>query len=295
MTEQNQETVSIPRKSRLQTARLALALTVFATATPVLMLWQAAALSTGLIDQRRVPRLWHRMVTGLLGLRIHVYGAPAQQRPLLIASNHVSWTDIMVLGASSDVHFIAKAEVASWPLFGLLAKLQRTVFIDRTRRRSAGEQAGAIAERLADGEPMVLFAEGTTSDGNRLLPFKSTLFAAAQMALGTSGDAAVQPVAIVYTGLHGMPMGRRNRMKASWIGDQTLLPHLSHLLGRGGIDVELHFGEPIAFGPDVNRKQMAREAEDQVRRMIGAALSGSARGQASGEKPAPDPDQRPIA
>lgn len=270
--------MSRPRRSGLQTARLALALTIFATTTPVLMLWQAAALGTGLFDQRRIPRLWHRMVVRLLGLHIHIHGAPAQQRPLLIAANHVSWTDIMVLGASSDVHFIAKAEVAGWPLFGLLAKLQRTVFIDRTRRRSASEQAGAIAARLANGEPMVLFAEGTTSDGNRLLPFKSTLFAAAQMALGTSGDAAVQPVAIVYTRLHGMPMGRRNRMKASWIGDQTLVPHLSHLLGRGGIDVELHFGEPIAFGPDVSRKQMAREAEDQVRRMINAALSGSAQG-----------------
>lgn len=278
MSEKNQAMAPASGRSGVQTIRLILALAVFAAVTPGLMLWQALALATGLIDQRRTPRLWHRMVVGLLGLRIHVHGTPAPQRPLLIAANHVSWTDIMVLGATSDVHFIAKAEVASWPLFGLLAKLQRTVFIDRTRPRSASQQAGLIAARLVNGEPMVLFAEGTTSDGNRLLPFKSSLFAAAQMALGAAGDAAVQPVAIVYTRLHGLPMGRRNRMKISWIGDQTLVPHLGHLLGRGGIDVELHFGEPIAFGPDISRKQIACQAEDQVRRMIAAALAGSPQG-----------------
>lgn len=254
-------------------------MSVFAIATPPLALWQAAALATGLIDRRRAPRLWHRLVVRLLGLRIHVHGQPAGRRPLLIAANHVSWTDIMVLAATVDVHFIAKAEVAGWPVFGWLAKLQRTVFIDRARPRSAGEQAGAIAARLADGDPMVLFAEGTTSDGVRLLPFKSTLFSAARMALGVNGDvmegAAVQPVAIVYTRLHGMRMSRRDRMKMSWIGDQTLVPHLGELLGRGGVDVELHFGEPIALGPDADRKQIAREAEKRVRRMMQAALARS--------------------
>lgn len=253
--------------------RIVLALAVFVLATPVLALWQAIAIGTGWLDERRVPRLWHRMVTRLLGLRIHVHGELAQARPLLIAANHVSWTDIMVLGAIADVHFIAKAEVAGWPVFGWLAKLQRTVFIDRARPRSAGEQAGTIAARLVNGEPMVLFAEGTTSDGNRLLPFKSSLFAAVQMALGEEGGAAVQPVAIVYTRLHGMKMTRRQRMKLSWIGDQELVPHLLMLLGGGGVDVELHFGEPIAFGPGSDRKQLAREAERRVGQMMVAALS----------------------
>lgn len=275
MNEKNQTIAAEESRSGVQIIRLVLALAVFAAVTPALMLWQAVALRTGLTGQARVPRLWHRMVVGLLGLRIHAHGAPASQRPLLIVANHVSWTDIMVLGATSDVHFIAKAEVADWPLFGWLAKLQRTVFIDRTRPRSASQQAEQIAARLVNGEPMVMFAEGTTSDGNRMLPFKSSLFAAAQMALGVTGDAAVQPVAIVYTRLHGMPMGRRNRMKISWIGDQTLVPHLTHLLGRGGIDVELHFGTPIAFGPDASRKQIARDAEDQIRRMLAAALAGN--------------------
>lgn len=254
------------------TARLSLALAAFAAATPPLMVWQALALRAPFLDARRVPRLWHRMVVRLLGLSIRVHGAPASGRPLLIAANHVSWTDIMALGSVADVHFIAKAEVAGWPLFGRLAKLQRTVFIDRTRRGMAGEQAGQIAARLAQGEPMVLFPEGTTSDGNALLPFKSTLFAAAHMAMGEAGNAAVQPVAIVYTRLHGMPMDRRARMKAAWIGDQTLVPHLASLLREGGIEIEIHFGEPVAFGPDADRKHVAREVERRVRAMMLGAL-----------------------
>ena len=257
----------------LKTTRLTLALAAFAVATPPFALWQAVALRTGLMDPRRAPRLWHRMVLRLAGVRIHVHGAPAPGRPLLIAANHVSWTDIMALGAAADVHFIAKAEVARWPVFGRLAKLQRTLFVDRAQTRKAGEQAGAIAARLADGEPMVLFPEGTTSDGNGVLPFKSTLFAAARLAMGDmEGEAAVQPVAIVYTRLHGMPMGRRHRARTSWIGDQSLMPHLAGLLREGGIDVELHFGEPVPFGPDADRKQVAREVESRVKAMITAAL-----------------------
>ena len=258
----------------LKATRLTLTMAAFAAATPAFALWQAVALRTPFMDQRRAPRLWHRMVARLVGLRIHIHGEPARQRPLLIAANHVSWTDIMVLGAAADVHFIAKAEVGGWPVFGRLAKLQRTVFIDRGQRRRAGEQAGIIAARLANGEPMVLFPEGTTSDGNHLLPFKSTLFAAAQMALGEGGDAAVQPVAIVYTKLHGMPMSRRHRMRTSWIGEQTLVPHLAGLVGQGGIDVEVHFGEPVAFGPGADRKQVAREVERRVREMMTAAMRG---------------------
>lgn len=258
------------------TVRMVVALAAFAAATLPLALWQAVALRTRFMDRRRAPRLWHRIVARLLGLRVHVHGAMVPDRPLLIAANHVSWTDIMVLGSAADVHFIAKAEVAGWPLFGALAKLQRTIFIDRTRPGRVGEQAVAIAARLADGEPMVLFPEGTTSDGNRPLPFRSALFAAAQPALGEAG-ALVQPVAIVYAGLHGMPMGRRRRMRASWIGDQTLVPHLLGLLREGGVDVELHFGEPVAFGAGTDRKHVAREAERRVRRMMAAALQGRAR------------------
>ncbi|TKT74869.1 lysophospholipid acyltransferase family protein [Aquamicrobium sp. LC103] len=256
------------------TLRLSAAVLVAALATPPLMLWQFFAVRTGLVDEHAVPRLWHGLVLRLLGLRVQVFGTLAPDRPLMLASNHVSWTDIMVLSSLADVHFIAKSEVAGWPVIGTLSRLQRTVFVERQARGKSGEQVGEIAERMTSGDPMVLFAEGTTSDGNTILPFKSTLFAAAVRAMETAdaADIAVQPVAIAYTRLHGMPMGRRHRRHLSWIGDQELLPHLTWLLREGAVDVEVHFGEPLRFGDGASRKEIARGAEERVREMMAAAL-----------------------
>ncbi|MEO3386570.1 lysophospholipid acyltransferase family protein [Mesorhizobium sp. CAU 1741] len=257
----------------IASARLVLALAVAVLATPALALWQVVALRTGRLDPHRAPRAWHRLMARLLGLKITAHGKPAGDRPLLIACNHVSWTDITVLGAIADVHFIAKADVAGWPVMGPLSRLQRTVFVERGARRRSGAQVGEIAARLAEGDAMVLFAEGTTGDGNRVLPFNSTLFGAA---VGSGTGVAIQPVAIVYTRLHGIAMGRRHRRHAAWIGDQTLVPHLARLLREGALDVEVHFGEPLAFGPDEGRKDIARAVEARVRAMMEAALRNPA-------------------
>lgn len=256
------------------TIRLVLALLIAAVCTPLLAAYQVVALRTGLLDERFAPRTWHRLVTRLLGFRIHVVGEIATQRPLLIAANHVSWTDIMVIGSLADVHFISKSELGGWPIIGKLSKLQRTVFVEREARRKSGQQASEIAGRLSDGDPMVLFAEGSTSDGNLLQPFKTSLFAAAQMALATSGEEAIaiQPVAIAYTRLQGMPMGRFHRQHAAWIGDRILLPHIRELLSEGAVDLEVHFGAPIEFRAGANRKTVAREVERRVRTMMAEAL-----------------------
>jgi 1-acyl-sn-glycerol-3-phosphate acyltransferase len=121
----------------------------------------------------------------------------------------------------------------------------------------------------------VLFAEGSTGDGNMILPFKSTLFGAASMAIseGTAETVFIQPVAIVYTRLHGVPLGRRHRPIAAWIGDEDLVPHLKVLMAEGGLDVEVHFGEPVAFSKGSSRKETARLMENQVRDMVQAALA----------------------
>ena len=255
--------------------RLILALILLVAATLVLVPFQLVAMKTGLWRETVVLRLWHRIVLAALGIRVHVTGAPAAQRPLLIAANHVSWADISVLGAIADVRFIAKAQMQGWPLVGFLSDLQRTVYIERERRRSSGDQAGEIALRLANGDAMVLFAEGTTGDGNMMLPFKSTLFGAATMAIaeGAVSQVAIQPVAVVYTRLHGMPLGRRFRSLASWIGDQDLAPHARALLESGAVDVEVRFGEPVIFRAGDNRKQAARLVEERVREMFAAALA----------------------
>jgi 1-acyl-sn-glycerol-3-phosphate acyltransferase len=254
--------------------RTFVALLYVAVSTLILAPLQFVLMKTGLYQGHLVLRLWHRAMLAALGFRVHVRGAMAEKRPLLIASNHVSWTDIMVLGSIVDVSFIAKSEMAGWPLIGWLSTLQRTVFIERERKRKSGEQASEIAARLARNDAMVLFAEGSTGDGNLLLPFKSTLFGAATVAIaeGAVEHVFIQPVAIVYTKLHGLPMGRQHRRVASWIGDQDLVPHMGELLAEGAIDVEVSFGEPFEFAAGSSRKEAARLVEQRVSAMMQEAL-----------------------
>ncbi|MDP3898947.1 MAG: lysophospholipid acyltransferase family protein [Mesorhizobium sp.] len=259
--------------------RTLLAFSMVALATPFLLVLQFIALRTGLWSDRLVPPLWHGLVTRAVGFRIHVHGEISEQRPLMIASNHISWTDIMVLGSIARVHFISKSELAGWPVIGLLARYQRTVFVERERRGQSGEQTAEIATRLAAGDPMVLFAEGSTADGNHLLPFKSTLFGAASKAI-TSGAVErvfIQPVTIAYTRLHGMPMGRQHRTHAAWIGDRMLVPHILALLREGAVDVEVHFGKPVEFDASSKRKAIAAEVEAEVRAKFNAALAAPRR------------------
>ncbi|WP_181707947.1 lysophospholipid acyltransferase family protein [Chthonobacter rhizosphaerae] len=222
----------------------------------------------------RLPMVFHRAACRALGVRVAVRGRPAPDRPLLITANHVSWIDIVVLGSLMPLSFIAKSEVADWPLFGLLAKLQRTVFVDRQRRTQTRDQAAAIAERLADGDAMVLFAEGTTGDGNQILPFRSALLGAARAAVDAGGHShvLVQPVAIAYTRLHGLPMGRLGRAHVSWIGDQDLPPHLMAIVREGAVDAVVSFGDPIPFDRDGDRKRVTAAAEAAVRTLLSEAL-----------------------
>lgn len=228
---------------------------------------------------RRIPRLWHRAACFLLGIRIHVHGELERRRPLMIAANHSSWKDIVVLGAIADVVYISKAEVKDWPIFGTLARLQRTIFVVREERRTAGRQVNEIAERLVGGEIVVLFPEGTTSDGNRLFPIKSSLFGAAVSAVDASPDGKVyvQPVAIAYTGIRGVPMGRYYRSVAAWPGDVALMPHLKGVIRVGAIEVDVSFGEPVEFEKGSNRKQLSARIEECIRQMLSESLRGHRR------------------
>ncbi|UIJ71640.1 1-acyl-sn-glycerol-3-phosphate acyltransferase [Aurantimonas sp. HBX-1] len=250
----------------------------FVLTTMTLLLWplQSLAMARGWDLARRLPHLWHVVGCAVTGLRVTVVGRPSPDHPLLIAANHQSWADIMVLGRIMPLSFIAKAEVREWPAFGLLARLQSTVFVERGDRRRTGVQADAIAERLNQGDVMVLFAEGTTSDGNEVLPFKTALFGAAQAALRHAETHAVrvQPVSIAYTRAHGLPLGRYFRPLAAWPGDVPLGPHLLAFLREGAVEAEVTFGEPLLFEADSDRKRIARAAEEQVRRMLVASLRG---------------------
>lgn len=239
---------------------------------------QLVCLRFDLKPRRYLPRLWHRVACRLLGIHVRVHGELDRRRPLLLSANHVSWKDMLVLSSIADVVFVAKSDVRGWPVFGLLARLQASIFIEREQKRAAGHQVNEIGRRVADGEVVVLFPEGTTSDGNRLLEIKTSLFGAAASAVPQSptGVVHVQPVAICYTGIHGMPMGRYHRPIAAWPGDIGLLPHLLGVLKEGALDVEVDFGEAVDYDRRSNRKEVSRVVEQRIRGMLSDRLRGRA-------------------
>ena len=244
--------------------------------TAVGIVIQFALAGLGLPAARSFPMRYHRTVCRLIGLRIDLRGAVCEARPLLIVSNHVSWLDIPVIGSLVPLSFVAKQEVARWPVFGLLARMQRSVFIDRSRR-GTHEANHALAQRLMAGEVIVLFAEGTSSDGNRVLPFKTPILGAAERAVREShlAEVAVQPMAIAYTRRHGLPIDRAGRPSYAWYGEMDLLPHIWGVLTHGPIDVSVALGPVHPATEFADRKALARALEAEVRRMFTAEVYGT--------------------
>jgi 1-acyl-sn-glycerol-3-phosphate acyltransferase len=251
--------------------RLSYVLVVFFTITPSFIgaLWVLEKLK--LPGRRPLSVRFYRTLCGLLRVRIRVVGQPMQGRPTLMLANHVSWLDIPVISAICPIAFVAKQEVADWPIIGVAAKLLRTVFVDRTRRHQTAAVNAEIARRLAEGDPVVLFAEGTSSDGNRVLEFRSALVGAVAQ-VDAQHEVLLQPVSIGYTRLAGVPMGRQHRPVVAWYGDLDFAPHFKEFVRSGAIDVTVTFGVPIAFGEHSDRKSVTRALETAVRSLTVAAL-----------------------
>jgi 1-acyl-sn-glycerol-3-phosphate acyltransferase len=232
-----------------------------------------------------LPVFYHRWCCRILGFRIRVIGTPTNERPVLYAANHISYTDITVLGSIIPGSFIAKAEVARWPFFGWLAKLQRSVFVDR-RMRSTVAQRDAIGKRLADGAALILFPEGTSGDGNRVRPFKSALFGAAQQGESVP-PVIVQPVSLAYTRLDGIPIGRRYRPFFAWDGAVDLAPHLWSMVGLGIVEAVVEFHPPTFLSDCGSRKALAEYCHARIAAGVAGALYGR-------RQPMPEPPDPPA-
>ena len=252
--------------------RPALVLALFAGLTMPLMPLQQVFVWVWPWMARHFPMYYHRIVCRILGIRLTIIGEPPKSGPLLIASNHVSWLDIMVLSAVAPLSFVAKREVNGWPFFGSLARLQRTVFVDRDRRHGTGNSRDEMQERLKVGDILVLFPEGTSSDGRQVLPFKSSFFGAAEI-----DGVLVQPVSLAYRGHRNLPMNRRLMPFYAWYGDMDLAPHLWEALATGPIEVTVVCHPPLSLSGEMNRKALARHAETLVRRGVSLALHDPAK------------------
>jgi 1-acyl-sn-glycerol-3-phosphate acyltransferase len=263
----------------VQALRAAGILFVFLFVTFLLIPWQESALRFRLGRRKTFPHRYHRFLCRLFGIRVRVLGTPVQSSGVLMVANHTSYFDILVFSAAARVSFIAKHEVASWPLAGTLARLQETVFIERTRRSRTAAARDVIRERLIEGDALILFPEGTSDDGNSVLPFKSALLGAAEIDIGTDNQGRprhvpVQPVTISYVGLYGLPMGRDMRPLFAWYGDMDLVPHLWEALKTGPFEAVVEFHPPLSVDSVGGRKALATVAESMVRQGQTRALTG---------------------
>ncbi|WP_082528950.1 MULTISPECIES: lysophospholipid acyltransferase family protein [unclassified Bradyrhizobium] len=219
--------------------------------------------------QQIIPQLYHRILCTLLGLDISTIGKASSRRPLMIVSNHASWLDILVISSRLPAIFVAREDAANWPMFGRLAKLQRSIFVDRIRRQKLPQALERISRYLISGEVVVLFPEGTSTDGTHVLPFRSALIGSAQEAIHGAArlpEVCIQPASLAYTGI--------NRRQAVWARDDEidLVAHLLQVIGLRRIEVVLTWGDPISFTADSDRKAITKQAEATVRKLTTQAL-----------------------
>ena len=201
---------------------------------------------------------WHA-IASILGLGVRVIGRPLRQegagpaRPIIYVCNHSSWLDIPAVGGSITGCFVAKDDVAGWPIISLVARLGRTVFVTRNRQGTLRER-DEMQDVLAAGDDLILFPEGTSSDGSRVLPFRSAFFAAAY---GPSRP-IIQPVSVVYDRLAGLPVSHASRDVFAWYGDMNLAPHVWQVAQWGGKRATLLFHAPLDPADFPNRKALAQ-------------------------------------
>jgi 1-acyl-sn-glycerol-3-phosphate acyltransferase len=207
--------------------------------------------------RRGIVRAWHASAARIVGIHIRAQGivAPAGS---LIACNHVSYIDVIALGALTEATFVAKASVARWPVIGFLARLVNTLFVDRTGSHCLS-QIQAISRMLTNSQSVILFPEGTSTAGRTVLGFKSTLFAATQSA---ENPVMVQPVTIAYAkGIDGWDLPIDERRIHPWIGEDELVPHLWSMLKHRGVVADVQFHAPVAAHTFASRKDLAEHCQ----------------------------------
>lgn len=242
-----------------------------ALAVPVVALWcligaisMLVCKGLGLSAVHRFPLLWHGFMCRLFSMHVEYEGELQTSRPTLYVANHTSYLDVFVLGAKLPGAFVAKSEVASWPIFGKLARLQNTLFLERKSQRAAS-QIEQVRQHLNEESNIILFPEGTSTNGTWIAPFRSSLFAAAE-----GGD--IQPVSVAYLDYNGKAMNQAQRDYYAWYLPDPSVPvpntpfsaHFFNALGLRPSRVKIKFHPPIPMQSG-ERKQVSAQCELAVR------------------------------
>lgn len=203
-----------------------------------------------------LPVLFHKIMTRwVLGIRVEQVGDVSQEKPTLFLANHMSYLDILTMNSVIAASFISKAEIEHWPLFGFLAKLQDTVFVERRAVRAL-EQSGDLEKYFAARRNLILFPEGTSTDSATILPFKSSLLQAVYN--NPALDVTIQPVSVACYGTNAQ------EKLYPWVGDMTLSPHLWNILQARGLHVRVTLHPPFKASTLKDRKALALYAHQCV-------------------------------
>lgn len=208
-----------------------------------------------------IVQLACKLSLGIMRLKVRVSGTP-MAHPGAVVCNHSSWLDIFVLNSVQRIYFVSKAEVSKWPVIGLFARITGTVFIER-RKAHAKKHNAQFEERLLNNDRLLFFPEGTSTDGRRLLPFKSTLFQAF-FAPNLASSLWIQPASVIYHAPKGEPDDF-----FGWWGDMDFGGHFLKTLGaqnKGSVEIILH--EPVAISDFASRKTLAAHCETEVRKAL---------------------------
>ncbi len=244
---------------RVRVARRGLA--VLAWTLPSMVLQAVFLLLPG---RRKVTfaRLYWAVFAWLIGIEVRVIGnpaAPSGGRQIVFVSNHSSWIDIPVLGGVLEGCFVSKGDVAGWPIIGNIARLGRSVFVSRSRT-ATGRERDMMRAKLRDGDNLILFPEGTSSDGSRVLPFRSSFFALAETRPGERPEdlPMIQPVSVVYDRLGGLPAGRASRPIFAWYGDMDIASHFWRLTQHIGLRATVLLHTPMDPAQFADRKALSQ-------------------------------------
>ena len=216
-----------------------------------------------------IPIFFHRILLKILGIKVKLIGQNTSARPLILAGNHTSYLDIIILGSIMPICFIAKEDIKHWFLFGFLAKMQNTIFIKRKNHKTL-ESLNSINKELDNNSAVVLFPEGTTNTGKKVLNFKSSLFNLFE----NNNTLRLQNFSLCYTHVNDMPIDNRTRPQISWYGDMNILSHLLNFLKISCVDATVVF-HPILPLRGLDRKSISISSIKQVKKGISIAFNNA--------------------
>ena len=201
----------------------------------------------------------------IFGIKLKVSGVQETKRVMFI-SNHISYLDIIILGSVVNAVFVAKSEIKGWPIINKLCMLGKTIFIERNNRRSVKKQSVSIKENMENGLNVILFPEGTSSDGSKVLSFKSSLFEVVDHE--ELRNYKLQPISISYNKLDGLPLVKIHRPFLAWFGAMNLAPHVWQFLGLGTSEVNIRFHKSEKFSAFLNRKEACRYCFERISEQV---------------------------